>query len=309
MTTGLEQCAEFDGLEARLRTILPEGYQNRYDDIQPVSMGSASLKYGPDGQVSWDQIWESFCDLAMAGGPPHKGTLLEPGCKEEMETQANRYRDVIQEICRGITMVTGLCAEPSPVSGWVRMYCTSAAMAGWLARAIVMENISASFNGLALHLPAGPAYRIEKEIKNVITAVAKTCHYWLDHTSPTSQQAIADLFRTMELESPLLQPALFNHDPRLDNRPVLFGKIAESIHQLTALQPSNHQYEGRLGLDCRDIRAAIWMMRVLVASNVLSHREGTTIFVPINPASDPKGETVVQIVARAHRFAIARKIF
>lgn len=309
MTTALEEYREFDHLETRLRTILPEGYQNRYDDIQPLSMASANLKYGPDGRVAWDEIWGSFCDLAMAGGPPHKGTLLEPGCKEEIETQRNRYRDVIQEICRGITMVTGLCAEPSPTSGWVRMYCTSAAMAGWLARAIVMENISASFNGLALHLPAGPAYRIEKEIKNVITAVAKTCHYWLDHTSPAGQQAIADLFRTMELESPLLQPALFNHDPRLDKRPVLFGKIAKSIHQLTGLHPSNHRYEGWLGLDCRDVRAAIWMMRVLVTSNALSRREGTTIFVPVNPASDPKGETVVQIVARAHRFAIARKIF
>jgi sirohydrochlorin cobaltochelatase len=167
MATLLEEYGEFDDLEARLRTILPEGYQNRYEDIQPVSMGSASLKYGLDGRVAWDQIWGSFCDLAMAGGPPHKGTLLEPGREEEIETQADRYREVVQEICRGITMVTGLCAEPSPVSGWVRMYCTSAAMAGWLARAIAMENISAHFKGLALHLPAGPAYRIEKEIKNI----------------------------------------------------------------------------------------------------------------------------------------------
>jgi sirohydrochlorin cobaltochelatase len=309
MATLLEEYGEFDDLEARLRTILPEGYQNRYEDIQPVSMGSASLKYGLDGRVAWDQIWGSFCDLAMAGGPPHKGTLLEPGREEEIETQADRYREVVQEICRGITMVTGLCAEPSPVSGWVRMYCTSAAMAGWLARAIAMENISAHFKGLALHLPAGPAYRIEKEIKNVITAIAKTCHYWLEHTSPARHQAIADLFRTMALESPLLQPALFDHDLRLDKRPMLSGEIAESIRQLTGLHPSNHQYGGWLGLDCRDIRAAIWMMRVLVASNVLSRREGTTVFVPLNPASDPKGETAVETFTRAHRIATARNIF
>jgi sirohydrochlorin cobaltochelatase len=309
MTTRLEVYGEFDDLEARLRTILPEGYQNRCDDIQPVSMGSASLKYGPDGKVAWDEIWGSFCDLAMAGGPPHKGTLLEPGRREEIETHADRYREVLQEICRGITLVSGLCAEPCPVPGWVRMYCTSAAMAGWLARAIVMENISASFNRLALHLPAGPGYRIEKEIKNVITAVAKTCHYWLDHASPARQQAIADLLRTMELESPLLQPALFDHDLRLDKRPMLSGKIAASIRQLTGLHPSKHQYEGWLGLDCGDIRAAIWMMRVLVASNVLSRREETTVFVPLNPASDPEGEMVVQILTRAHRFAAARNVF
>jgi sirohydrochlorin cobaltochelatase len=309
MTTVSEKYGEFDHLEARLGTILPEGYQDRYDDIQPISMGSAGLKYGPDGEVAWDEIWGSFCDLAMAGGPPHKGTLLEPGRREEIATQSDRYREVVQEICRGITLVTGLCAEPSPVPGWVRMYCTSAAMAGWLARAIVMENVSASFTGLALHLPAGPAYRIEKEIKNVITAVAKTCHYWLEHTSPARHQAIADLFRAMEQESPLLQPAFFDHDHRLNNHPMLSSKIAESIHQLTGLHPSNHQYGGWLGLDCRDVRAAIWMMRVLVASNVLSRREGTTVFVPLNPASDPEGETAVQSVARAHRFATARNIF
>ena len=150
MTTSLEKHGEFDDLEARLGTILPEEYQTCYDDIQAVSMGSAGLKYSPDGKVAWDQIWGSFCDLAMAGGPPHKGILLEPGSKEEIEAQRDRYRVVVEEICRGITMVTGFYAEPSPVPGWVRMYCTSAAMANWLARAIVMENVSANFKGLAL---------------------------------------------------------------------------------------------------------------------------------------------------------------
>src|ERR1700712_3450896 len=258
MTTSLEKHGEFDDLEARLRTILPEEYQDCYDDVQPVSMGSAGLKYGRDGKGAWDQIWGSFCDLAMAGGPPHKGTLLEPGRKEEIDAQPDRYQEVVDEICRGITMVTGLCAEPSPVFGWVRMYCTSAAMAGWLARAIVMENVSAGFKGLALHLPAGPAYRLEKEIKNVVTVIAKTCHYWREHTSPDRHQAIADLLRAMELESPLVQPALFDHNLRPDSHQMVCGTIAESIHQVTGLRSSD-QYGGWLGLDCRDIRAPIWM--------------------------------------------------
>jgi len=30
-------------------------------------------------------------------------------------------------------------------------------------------------------LPAGPAFRLDKEIKNVITVVAKTHHYWTEH--------------------------------------------------------------------------------------------------------------------------------
>ena len=57
-------------LEARIKTILPPQYQDCYEDVQPVSMGSAGLKYGPDGKVAWNEIWGSFCDLAMAGGPP-----------------------------------------------------------------------------------------------------------------------------------------------------------------------------------------------------------------------------------------------
>jgi sirohydrochlorin cobaltochelatase len=66
-------------LDLRLRVLLPATYQDSYENLEPTPMGSAGLKYGPDGRVAWDQIWSSFCDLAMAGGPPHKGKLLEPG--------------------------------------------------------------------------------------------------------------------------------------------------------------------------------------------------------------------------------------
>jgi len=38
-------------LESRLRAMLPEEYQDCYDDVQPVSMGSAGLKYDRDGRV------------------------------------------------------------------------------------------------------------------------------------------------------------------------------------------------------------------------------------------------------------------
>jgi sirohydrochlorin cobaltochelatase len=32
-----------------------------------------------------------------------------------------------------------------------------------------------------LLLPAGPQFRLDGEIKNVVTAVAKTYHYWKEH--------------------------------------------------------------------------------------------------------------------------------
>ena len=71
-----EERRAFEALELRIRTILPEEYQDTYEDVEPVSMGSAALKYGRDGKVAWHDTWGSFCDLAMAGGPPHKGKLL-----------------------------------------------------------------------------------------------------------------------------------------------------------------------------------------------------------------------------------------
>ncbi|SNT33194.1 hypothetical protein SAMN05421770_107242 [Granulicella rosea] len=280
---------EFDALEARLRTLLPEVYRDRYEEVQPVSMGSAGLKFAPDGRVAWDEIWGSFCDLAMAGGPPHRGTLLTSGSPEEIAAQPERYNEVVAELCRGVALVTGLHAEPA-APGWVRMYCTSAGMAGWLARALVMENISARFKGLTLDLPAGPAYGLEKEIKNVVTATAKTTHYWLGHMSDEQHDAIASLFRVMERESPLIQPEPAAMDPEL----------AKAIEDSTGLLATSHG-AGWLSLECGDIRAAVWMMRMLVASNVLARREGTAVYAPIS-------EGLARNVVRAHRLAVARGI-
>src|SRR5262245_19442603 len=137
-------------LEARLKTLLPEEYQETYESMQPVSMGSAGLKYGTDGKVAWDQIWGSFCDPAMAGGPPHKGMLLEPGTPAAIEAAPERYAEVVEEICRGIMMVTELPADPAPTPGWIRVECLTEAMAGWLLRAIVMENVAVRADGLML---------------------------------------------------------------------------------------------------------------------------------------------------------------
>jgi hypothetical protein len=303
-----EHRGAFEALESRLKTILPEEYQDCYEDVQPVSMGSAGLKYRSDGKVAWNQIWDTFCDLAMAGGPPHKGALLEPGSAGAIDAQPDCYRSVVEEICRGVAMVTELAAAPSPIPGWVRVECESAGMSEWLVRAIVMENVSAYCEGALLDLPAGPGYRLEKEIKNVITVIAKTCHYWLGHMWHSQQRTIANLFARMAMESPLVQPALSGHGFEAGRHQILCDKIAETIHHTTGLRTSNHQYAGWLGLQCPDVRAAIWMMRALVASNVLSRREGTVLFVPVNPVSDPHGETVVRLVGRIHGFAAARNI-
>ncbi len=263
-------------LESRIKTVLPPQYQDCYEEVEPVSMGSAGLKYGADGKVAWNEIWGSFCDLAMAGGPPHKGTLLLPGTASDPV--------VVAEICRGISMVTGLTAEESSAPGWVRVGCESPAMADWLCRAINMENVSARCDDTILELPAGPAYRLEKEVKNVITAIAKTCHYWVEHMWTAQQREIATLFAKLAEDFPLLQPTPGD------------GKaIAEAIQTATGLQPTAHDYPGWQGFECPDVPTAIWLMRALVVSNVLARREETVLFVPIHPNKEAVINTVIHI--------------
>jgi sirohydrochlorin cobaltochelatase len=45
----------------------------------------------------------------------------------------------------------------------------------------VIENVLARREGSTLYLPAGPDFTLGGEIKNVVTVVAKTYHYWLEH--------------------------------------------------------------------------------------------------------------------------------
>jgi hypothetical protein len=93
ITTGDTQTA-LDQLNATITLLLPETYQASYEALQPVSMRSAGLVYDDDGRVAWDRIWGSFCDLAMAGGPPHKGRLLEPATRAAVDAAPDRYDDV-----------------------------------------------------------------------------------------------------------------------------------------------------------------------------------------------------------------------
>jgi hypothetical protein len=290
-------------LDARLKTILPEQYQDSYEEMEPVPMRSAGLKFGADGKVAWNEIWGSFCDLAMAGGPPHKGALLEPGRAADIDSQGHRYAEVAEEICRGAMMTTYLEADVSPVRGWVRVTCLSDAMAGWLLRAVVMENVAARAEGVALDLPAAPHFRLDKEIKNVITVIAKTSHYWLEHMPRAQQRGIASLFARLAKESPLVVPAATG-----DDQDAGAAALSAAIHRDTGLRTSAHHYTGWLGVECPSVKSAIWMMRALVAGNILSRREDTTLFVPLDRTTDPGGGKVARAVARASRLAAARGV-
>ena len=288
-------------LDDRLKILLPEEYRDSYESMEPKPMGSAGLKYDADGGVAWDQIWGSFCDLAMAGGPPHKGALLKPGTESDINAQFGRYDEVAEEICRGIKLVTGLRAYVSPTPGWISVTCHGDAMAGWLLRAITMENVAVRRRGSILELPVSPNFRLEKEIKNVITVIAKTCHYWLGHMPHDQQQAIADLFLALDKESPLIEPARVTADDD-----ALAARLAARIQKETGLRTGLPRYPTWLGIECPSVRLAVWMMRALVASNVLSRREGQVLFVPVNPATDPKGAIVLNAITHVYRLAEIR---
>jgi hypothetical protein len=291
-----EETQALEVLDLRIKTLLPEVYQDSYEALQPVPMRSAGLKYAADGRVAWDEMWGSFCDLAMAGGPPHKGALLGPGLAADIDADFDRYDEAADEICRGIRLVTGLRAYVSPNPGWVRVSCPGDAMAGWLLRAIVMENVASRRQGAMLDLPAAPQFRLEREIKNVITVTAKTCHYWVGHIPRDQQQAIAELLQRMEAETPLVEPSPLDSEAAPE---ALAAALAETIQRHTGLRRASLDYPGWLGLDAESVRSAVWMMRALVASNVLARREGTTLFVPVNPAADPGGHRVAAAVERA----------
>jgi hypothetical protein len=175
-------------------------------------------------------------------------------------------------------------------------------MSAWLLRAIVMENVAARADGRALDVPAAPHFRIEKEIKNVVTVVAKTCHYWVGHIPPEQQQAIATMFADLGEDAPLIEPA---DDPPCRPQAQVTA-MAQAITRDTGLAVANRHYAGWLGVECPGVQAAVWMMRALVVNNVLARREGTVLFVPVNAASDPGGEAVVNTLIRVHALAAAR---
>jgi hypothetical protein len=159
---------------------LPPRYRNG-KTVSAVPMGTAPMRYTEDGQVAWDEMWTGFCDLALAGGPPHRDTLLEPVPPDEVKADLGNYERVVCEIERGLRLVTGLPTVRSEKLGWVGLKCEDEEMALWILRAIVVENVCVRREDNVLYLPAGPAFRLDKEIKNVITVVAKTHHYWTEH--------------------------------------------------------------------------------------------------------------------------------
>lgn len=263
-------------------------------------MGSAALKYDADSRVAWGEIWTHYCDLALAGGPPHRGTLLEAPTPDEVDVEPAGYQLVCEEIVRGLHLTTGLVATTGPEKGWLSVCCHSEGMAAWLLRAVMAENVFVRRSHKALLAPAGPTFRLVKEVKNVIVAFAKTCHYWQSHLTDEQRTNAADL---LAAEADLLQPP-----SRADvvAQAAEFRDITERIErdlaQATKLPVVRSKSAGWVGLRFSDERTAAWFVRSAIAMNILARREETILFLPVPPLLNPNQRfDVVPRIARLQR--------
>jgi sirohydrochlorin cobaltochelatase len=309
MSVSLEDVLALETLETKIRAILPASYGESYEDLLPVSMGSAPLKYDLEGKVAWNQIWATFCELAMAGGPPHRGTLLQPASEEDVAEAPGKYEDVVGEICRGISLVTPLRTHASAMPGWIEAECHSRGMAAWLVRAIVMENVMARHEGKMLYLPAGPEFQVAREIKNVITSMAKTCHYWCEHMTPEQQQSLEEILGESHEGADLLEPCSRNGAASDAYRHVL-EQVRLEIGQGLGLPCFAHRYYGWAGIECPNVRTAVWIMRAMVVDNVLVRREGESVFLPIDGvfAADGRCARLIQSFTQAYHLSRVKKL-
>jgi len=170
-------------------TPAPAGRSETIPPDPRAPMAAAPLKYAPDGSVDWGNMWDSFCALAQTGGPPHRATLLHAPDPAAVDPTTVPYQAAAAEIIRGIRAVSGLSATLDQ-PGWIGVQCHSAAQARWLADAILNENVEAQARGDLLLVPVAAGFTTKGEIKNVITVVAKTTHYWLDHLPSEVKQVL-----------------------------------------------------------------------------------------------------------------------
>jgi hypothetical protein len=259
-------------------------------------MGSAELRYDAAGRVAWGEIWTTFCHLALAGGPPHRGRLLGPVSRDEAEASPEQQREVVAELRRALGLCVELPLSPDPPPGWIGLTCPAAATAAWLVQAVVAENVIARHVGETLLVPAGPHFRIEKEIKNVVVSVAKTCHYLFDHLEPEQQPNGP--------ARPLVEPPL---PEELAAAPEAYAQaaaeLATTLHRTTGLPAAVAEAPGWVGLACPDEEAAVWLLRAVAVEDVLVRREGATLVVPValgNGDRQPLEQTH-RAVTSAHR--------
>jgi len=269
--------AELAALDAKINAFLPPRYQHCYTSVSPDSMGSAGLIYEPDGRVAWDRIWTTFCDLALAGGPPHRGKLLEPVSELEVRAEPERYQAVVAEIERAIGLTVGLPILEGYAPGWFGLPCRTLEEAAWLQFAVTAENVSARRQRTVLQLPVGPAFRVEKEIKNVVVALIKAFHYWDGHLT-ASQQMLAggDVWEAATPTEAAASPVEYE---------AAMKEMEQSL-RAAGLPIWPRRYTGWVGVATSDDEEAVWLLRAVLVEKVLARREDHVLYFPVHATSN-----------------------
>ena len=155
----------------------------RLDPDPPAApMAAAEFVWDDNGRPAWGEMWGSFCELALFGGPPHRGADAALAGIEDARP-VDLDSDVLTEVRRAIYETTGLFSEPADEVGWLAVSCDSARMAAWMAASIIMENVEARCSEEQLLVPISETYTLRDEIKSTITVVAKVHHYWREHVA------------------------------------------------------------------------------------------------------------------------------
>jgi hypothetical protein len=275
------EAAELASLEAKITALLPRQYHRCLDSVKPTSMGSAGLIWGGDGKVAWGQIWTSFCDLALAGGPPHRGSLLGPPSPEEVRADPGKCQEVAEEVARGVRLTTGLAVVPAAAPGWVSVRCHDEPMAAWLLRAVMAENVFVRREKDVLQLPVGPRFCLDKEVKNVVVATAKTCHYWADHFSAGQREAAAVVMRPTGEGSALVEPTVLYEALAAADEYAAAAERTKQIAERAAGLPLARDQAGWVAVACHDQVMAAWLVRALIAENILARREESVLHLPV----------------------------
>ncbi len=167
-------------------SIEPQPGDDPIEELQPIAsrnvpMPAGDIVLASDGRPDWGATWQSFCELALFGGPPHRG---EDSALRAVADEAAPVEDfdAIAEIRRGIYLTTGLFSEPAEQPGWLAITCRSSKQAAWMCACILLENVGARLDEeMRLLVPAHPSFTLTDQVKSVVTVVAKVHHYWDQH--------------------------------------------------------------------------------------------------------------------------------
>jgi sirohydrochlorin cobaltochelatase len=162
--------------------------------------------------------------------------------------------------------------------------CESQEAAAWLQFAVTAENVSARRRETVLQLPAGPGFRVEKEIKNVVVALAKAYHYWDGHLT-NAQQSLAG-----ESVWEPATPTEASANPAEYEAAVV--EVENALRE--AGRPAlPRRSVGWIGVETAGEEDAVWLLRAVLAEQVLARREGKVLYLPVG--STPGGDQSARV--------------